>query len=463
MNNELKKKYGLVTAICMVVGIVIGSGVFFKAQNVLNKTGGDALDGILAWIIGGAIMVVLASTFAIMATKYEKVNGVVDYAEAICGKTFAYYISWFVTYIYYPATTSVLAWVSARYTLIAIFGVEKDGEMIFSAECILVAILYLVVIYFINAISPKLAGRFQVTTTVAKLIPLVTIALVGTVIGLVNGNLTSNFEVGGAIAAAIPDSGTGLFPAICATAFAYEGWIIATAINAEIKDAKKNLPLALLIGSGIIVAIYVLYYIGVLGLESTDVLMAQGTHAAFQKLGTVTAAIINVLVVVSCLGTLNGLMLGCTRGTYALAARKEGIKPEVFGEIDKKTNVPHNSASLALLVCAFWLVYFVGANGLNWFGEYGFDSSELPIITIYPLYVPILIGFMIKEKDVHPFKRFVLPILSIIGSGIMVAASILSHGMDNVYYLGIFIPVMALGVYFQFKNKRDDAKISVSE
>ena len=156
-------------------------------------------------------------------------------------------------------------------------------------------------------------------------------------------------------------------------------------------------------------------------------------------------------------------MLGCTRGTYALAARKEGIKPEVFGEIDKKTNVPHNSASLALLVCAFWLVYFVGANGLNWFGEYGFDSSELPIITIYPLYVPILIGFMIKEKDVHPFKRFVLPILSIIGSGVMVAASILSHGMDNVYYLGIFIPVMALGVYFQFKNKRDAAKISVSE
>ena len=461
--ETLKKRYGLITAICMVVGIVIGSGVFFKAQDVLNKTGGDALDGILAWIIGGAIMVVLASTFAIMATKYEKVNGVVDYAEAICGKTFAYYISWFVTYIYYPAMTSVLAWVSARYTLIAIFGVEKDGEMIFSAECILVAILYLVVIYFINAISPKLAGRFQVTTTVAKLVPLVTIALVGTVIGLVNGNLTSNFEVGGAIAAAIPDSGTGLFPAICATAFAYEGWIIATAINAEIKDAKKNLPLALLIGSGIIVAIYVLYYIGVLGLESTDVLMAQGTHAAFQKLGTVTAAIINVLVVVSCLGTLNGLMLGCTRGTYALAARKEGIKPEVFGEIDKKTNVPHNSASLALLVCAFWLVYFVGANGLNWFGEYGFDSSELPIITIYPLYVPILIGFMIKEKDVHPFKRFVLPILSIIGSGVMVAASILSHGMDNVYYLGIFIPVMALGVYFQFKNKRDAAKISIAE
>ena len=462
--ETLKKRYGLITAICMVVGIVIGSGIFFKAQNVLNKTGGDALLGILAWIIGGAIMVVLAATFAIMATKYEKVNGVVDYAEAICGKSYAYYISWFVTYIYYPAMTSVLAWVSARYTLIAIFGVEKDGEMLFSTECMLIALIYLVLAYFINAISPKLAGKFQVTTTVAKLIPLVTIALVGTVIGLVNGNLSSNFEVGSAISAAIPDdAGTGLFPAVCATAFAYEGWIIATAINAEIKDAKKNLPLALLIGSLVIVAIYALYYIGVLGLQSTDVLMAQGTHAAFDKFGSVGAAIINILVVVSCLGTLNGLMLGCTRGAYALAARKEGINPKVFSEIDKETNVPHNSASMALLICAFWLVYFVGANGLNWFGEYGFDSSELPVITIYPMYIPILVGFMIKEKDLHPFKRFVLPSLSIIGSGIMVAASILSHGMDNIYYLGIFIPVMALGIYFQFKNKRDEAKISVSE
>ena len=452
--QTLKKRYGLITAICMVVGIVIGSGVFFKAQNVLNKTAGDAMLGILAWVIGGAIMVVLASTFAIMATKYEKVNGVVDYAEAICGKTFAYYIAWFVTYIYYPAMTSVLAWVSARYTLVAILGVENDGKMIFSAECILLATLYLIVIYYINALSPKIAGKFQVTTTVAKLVPLVAVALVGTVIGLVNGNLSTNFELGEAISAAMPDGGTGLFPAVCATAFAYEGWIIATAINAEIKDAKKNLPLALLIGSGIIVAIYVCYYVGVLGLENTGVLMTHGTHAAFQQLGTVTAAIINFLVVISCLGTLNGLMLGCTRGTYALAARKEGIKPEVFGEIDRKTNVPNNSASMALLTCAFWLVYFVGANGLNWFGEYGFDSSELPIITIYPLYVPILIGFMVKEKDLHPFKRFVLPILSIIGSGIMVAASILSHGMDNVYYLAIFVPVMALGAFFWYKNRK---------
>ena len=79
MENELKKKYGLLTAIAMVVGIVIGSGVFFKAEAVLKATGGNMPLGIAAWGIVGLIMIVCSYTFSIMATKYEKVNGVVDY------------------------------------------------------------------------------------------------------------------------------------------------------------------------------------------------------------------------------------------------------------------------------------------------------------------------------------------------------------------------------------------------
>ena len=86
MSNQLQKRYGLLTAMAMVVGIVIGSGVFFKAEKILLETGGNLPLGILAWIIGGVIMVSCAYTFAILATKYEKVNGIVDYAEAAVGE-----------------------------------------------------------------------------------------------------------------------------------------------------------------------------------------------------------------------------------------------------------------------------------------------------------------------------------------------------------------------------------------
>ena len=79
MSTELKKKYGLLTAICLVVGTVIGSGVFFKAQDVLKMTGGNMITGILAWAITGLVMLACILAFAIISTKHEKVNGVVDH------------------------------------------------------------------------------------------------------------------------------------------------------------------------------------------------------------------------------------------------------------------------------------------------------------------------------------------------------------------------------------------------
>ena len=451
--EKLNKKYGLFTAVCMVVGIVIGSGIFFKAQRVIDLAG-NGLNSVLAWLISGAIMVVIATTFAVMATKYEKVNGVVDYAEVTCGKAYAYGIGWFMSLVYYPAMTSVLAWVSARYTLYAVVG---SDAMIFSPECITLSLLYLVLAYFINTISPKIAGKFQVSATVVKFIPILFIAIVGTIIGLVNGNIGDNFSATNAFVEASGGEGS-LFAAICGTIFAYEGWVIATAINSEIKDSKKNLPIALCFGTLVIVVAYTLFNLGILGLADIGAVAKDGTGVAFAVFGKAGSTIIHILIVISCLGTLNGLMLGCTRGMYSIAARGEGIAPETLSQVDKKTNMPHNSASFALLACAVWFVYFIAANAFGWFGNYGFDSSELPIVTIYPMYVPIFVAFMIKEKDLHWFKRFVLPCISIVGVGIIVAASVIAHGMGNVWYLIVFAVIMAAGYGVYFYNKKSQKK-----
>ena len=88
-NNKLEKHYGLVTAICLVVGIVIGSGVFFKAEKILTATGGDLSTAILAWFIGALIMLICSYTFSLMASKYETVNGIIDYAETVVGERYA--------------------------------------------------------------------------------------------------------------------------------------------------------------------------------------------------------------------------------------------------------------------------------------------------------------------------------------------------------------------------------------
>jgi APA family basic amino acid/polyamine antiporter len=181
METQLKKKYGLFTAISMVVGIVIGSGVFFKAEKILTVTGGDLPLGILAWVVGGVIMMVCSYVFAVMATKYEYVNGVVDYSEVTVGKKYGYMVGWFFATIYYPTLTSVLAWVSARYTAVLL------GWSIVGPECMTIAAFFLIASYAINALSPKIAGKFQVTTTVIKLIPLLLMGIVGCIVGFTNG------------------------------------------------------------------------------------------------------------------------------------------------------------------------------------------------------------------------------------------------------------------------------------
>ena len=188
-NNQMQKRYGLFTAICMVVGIVIGSGVFFKAQDILNYTGGNMLLGILAWVIGGAVMMICAFNFANFATKYLKVNGVVDYAEAIVGERYAYLTGWFLSVIFYPAMTAVLAWVSARYTLV-LFDHNAD---ITGGLCMALAAFYLCAAYAVNVLTPTLAGKFQISATVIKLIPLAIMVIVGTIAGLINGNTVEAF------------------------------------------------------------------------------------------------------------------------------------------------------------------------------------------------------------------------------------------------------------------------------
>ncbi len=481
-NNALQKKYGLVTAICMVVGIVIGSGVFFKAQNILIVTEGNLSIGIAAWLVGGVIMLFNILAFAQLAQNYSKVNGLTDYAEATVSDKYAYYVGWFMAFIYSPTISSVLVYVTAKYTLTFICSVNPDfalhigaadGGLDFGPETMTLALFFLCFSFAINALSPKIAGKIQVSATVIKLIPLVLMLIVGTIYGLTHSAaeqpdvsiLAHNFATGAG-------AGDTFFSAIVATAFAYEGWIMATSINAELKNAKRNLPIALIVGAIIIVAVYVLYFIGIAGGASVEELQKNGATVAFiHVFGPVIGNILNLFVAVSCFGTLNGLMLGCTRSMYALAARNHGPSPKIFSQVDSATNMPVNSGVAALLITAVWVVYFFGAqlSSRNWFGVFGFDSSELPIVTLYAFYIPIYIAFMVKAKGLHPVKRFVLPTLAVLSSVAIIFCAVYAHGYvpylaakENgefsfpvLFYLIVFAVVMLAGIFF-YKNKKTE-------
>ena len=415
----MEKRYGLPTAICMVVGIVIGSGVFFKAEKVLQATKGNMPLGILAWGIVGAIMIICSYVFATMATRYEKVSGLVDYAEATVGRRYAYYVGWFMAVLYTPCLVSALAWISARYFCVLL------GWDITGGACMTIAGAMLCLDHVLNALAPRLAGRFQVSTTVIKMIPLALMAVCGAAVGMMNGRMAENF---------------------------------ATMSTGAISTGEGLMASTVAVGSFIVVLTYILYYIGLTGAVTTEELMASGEAAAkmaFQRVfGETAGTVVFVLIVISCLGTLNGLTLSCCRGMYALAVRNEGPMPELFRQVDPVTNMAGNSALVSLGLSARWLVYFYGANvGGPWFGAFSFDSSELPIITLYGMYVPMFIQFMRKSTDLNPFRRFVMPALALCACAFMVYAAFAGYGVTVLYYLVVYAAVMGIGWLFDRRKK----------
>lgn len=447
----MQKRYGLPMAISMVVGTVIGSGVFFKASKVLESNNGNMAKSIITVASVGLIMLVCAYVFSLLAARVDKVNGLVDYSEIACGKFYAYGIGWFATTIFYPTITSTLGWISANY-IIFLFGIDLGWWFHY---LLTIALLSLSCLF--NVLSPKLSGKFQVSTTAIKLVPLAVMAIAGTVAGLISGTTVENFSS----AHTTITGGGGLFGAIVAFAFAYEGWIFATTINSEIRDSKKNLPRALFFGSIIIISVYVLYFLGLMGVLSVEDIVSAGDELprrAFSSLfgSPFFGSVVYVFVVISCLGTMNGLMLASTRGMYSIAVRGDGPMPDLFSRVNKKTDMPIASAVFGLVACLIWVSQWQ----LGFINGYlpsiiAFENDELPIITFYAACIPIFIYVMRKCSDLGVIKRFVIPTVACLACAFMVFCAVYAYKVEALYYLLVFAVIMAIGLPFYRRNKEN--------
>ena len=171
--SDVKKQYGLWTGIAMVIGIVIGSGVFLKAGGVLALSGGDLKISLLAWFIGGIIMVTSGFCFAIFATKVTKFNGVVDYVEYATNEKVGYGLAWLITTFYYPIIASTVALFAGSY-FFKLFGLNIG---LTDWQTFIFALVIVILMVLLNYFSPKLASKFQVSATIIKLIPIAVIAI----------------------------------------------------------------------------------------------------------------------------------------------------------------------------------------------------------------------------------------------------------------------------------------------
>jgi len=440
MAEKLTRRYGLLTAICLVVGTVIGSGIFFRNDVIFAAVGGNMGIGIAAWGIGGLITLSFAYVFGTLASTDESATGLTYFAEKLVSKKFGYVMSWYMATMFLPSITGVLAWVSGRFTTI-LFGFDTNPN--FSGETFIFALFYLICIFAMNELSPKLSEKFHVSCTFIKVIPLIAMAIIGTVVGLANGTTVAN----------ITDTayhyygGNAFFTALIATAFAYLGWDVVVSLSKELKDVKKNLPKALTLGMLIVTTIYIAYFVGLFGAAPVESLTSgAGVMSAFSNLfGSGAGTVLFVFIIISCLGTLNGLVMASGRMFYALSSNNTGPRQEIFSQLDKATKMPSNSMAISLVLIAFWMLVNAG-NQMGIYGDFVFDIPGLMPISFKAFMIPIFVSMIIKNKELGVFKRIISPVFAILGACFLIFAIFYNQGMGVLVFALVFTIITIIGL-----------------
>ena len=442
-NTDNKKEhYGLSTATTMIIGIVIGSGIFFKADNVLKYTGGNIGLGVLVFCIGAFGIIFGSITLTELSIRTKKNGGVVGYYEDFISKKAASGFGWFQTFVYYPTLTAVIAWVAGIYTCI-LFGMENTLEM-----QILIGSLYLVIFYIINIFSITIGGYFQNISTVVKLIPLLGIAIVSIFWSAPNP----------AVPVGIPtvlqsNVGIGWLAALAPIAFAYDGWIVSTSITNEVKNPKKNMTIALIFGPIIVLGVYLLYFLGLNKILGPEYIMST-ENSAVNKVGEMLlgingAKIMLLFIVISVLGVLNGVILGSLRMPQALASKNMLPYAQKIAVINPKIQLSIWSCIISFGASALWMLihYITQASKTMASG----DISEISIVFSYACYIILYIKVIkMKKQNIikSKFKGIICPIFAILGSSIIFIGGFLSNTTYVPFFVLFCMIVCLIGIWY---------------
>ena len=379
--KEMQKTMGAAVALSMVVGCVIGSGVFFKPQAIYTATGGAPGIGIISWVIGGLITLCAGLTVAEIAVVIPKTGGMMVYLEEVFGEKVGYLAGWMQSVLFFPGTAAALA---------VAFGNQLSELLGHPGWAVGIAIVDIIVVAIINNVGSKAAGLVQNLATVGKVIPLVLIAIFAFVKGSgTNPILTPMVGEG-------LSTGTVLGSVLISILFAYEGWINVTPIVGEMKDPGKDLPKAFAGGILIIMAIYLLVnvaYLWVLPADQLAQFSSPAVAVAEVIFGSIGGKIIALGILISVFGALNGFLLAGSRVVYTLGVQGTIPGYKFFGKLNK-SDVPGNGVILvAFLACIYALT-----------GQFNL-LTDLATFTGWLFYVMTFIAVIILRKTKPDVER----------------------------------------------------------
>ncbi len=441
--SEFKQEIGVFGGVSIIGGIMIGSGIFYLGSYVLMRTGMSLGLALVCWIVGGVVSLLGGLCFAELGASRPVAGGMVVYLNEAYHPAVGFlygFASWLIS----GAGSIAAVAVALPNALKSFFDINETGIKI-------IAIILIVGLTAYNYFGVKRASILQNVSMVAKLIPIGLILFGALIFGKQTPDLSLMPADGSTVSIG---SMFGMIAfATVATLWAYEGWTNLNTVAEEMKNPKKNLPLAIIIAIGGILVLYTLFNYAIYRVLPHEDIISYiqadnyylGTEVAKRIFGGVGGTIVLVGMIISMFGSLNGMILSFPRTYYAMA--KEGHFFKSYGKLHPKYKVPHVSL---IGQCVISVILVLARNLDQLTSMVVFSGMLFNVLVV----VAVLI-YRRKYPDLErPYKMWGYPITVIITILIFAGLMVNTFIEDPVTALiGFVVPAIGCVVYMYFDKK----------
>ena len=425
--RELPRKLGLVTGMAVVVGVIIGSGIF-RVPSPIAATAGSLTGIALVWILGGIIALFGALSIAELAAMYPAAGGPYVYLREAYGRPLAFLFGWMWL------LTEPISWAALSLTFAEYLGYFVPIPTI--AQHVIAAVL-VILVAAANYRSVKLGAAIQNLSAGAKILAIV--GLSAAIFAFAPGGQANPLHTEPMGPAHWSGIGIGLVAAL----WAYDGCENLTTLSGEVKDPQRNLPIALVAGILVVVAVYLLInaaYLRALPLPQLALSKSVAADAAGAVFGRAGASLAGALVMLSVFGTLNGSILSSPRVFFAMA--EDGLFFRTVGRVHPRFETPH-------VAIGFIAVLAVGYVLLRDFMQ----LAEGYVLGVWPFLALSVIGLFILRRRRPDFPRAyralgypVVPALFVLATFAVVANALYAQFWSTM--ASILITLAGLPLYF---------------
>lgn len=476
--DRLKPQLGLFTTIAIVIGAVIGSGIFKKPALMAHELGSpELLIGV--WVIAGLLTLIGALTNAEIAGMIYETGGQFIYFKKMYGNLAAYFYGWAILAVIQTGSIASITYVFAEYAQYFVklphFSAQIEQSFylylpfigkIFPLANIGVKSLTIFVICLLTTVNYygiKYGGRVANIFTSAKVLAMILLVIFAFVSG--SGAIVNFTQTSGNGPVAAGSILMAIVASLSAAFWAYDGWNNVTYIAGEIKHPQRNIPRALITGTIVVITVYVLInlaYLYILPVSSMGNSTLVASDVAQIAIGPIGASLIAALVMVSTFGTSNGTIMVSARVYFAMSEKK------MFFPGIAKVHHKHATPANALILQAIWASLLVLSGSFD-------DLTDMLIFVSWVFYGLGAYGVFVLRKKMPDAERPYkvpgypwLPAIFVVFSAIFVVLT-LYNDIDNYISgkthiinsaFGIFLTVIGLPIYFYFRNKESKSGVA---